>query len=380
VERPHWPYATKLTISLLLLAFFIYLLTRFKEIILPIILAIIIAYIINPIVNKIQRRVHLPRTIIILTVYLIILAFIILIPIVVIPKVSENFESLRVNTQQIITSVESALGQQYTVLGFTIHPSLLASQVVSGLQGLLQPVVGQTVTLVMRVITSFIWIVFIFLVSFYLIKDGFKLEDWFMSHLPGNYLPDYKWIRDEINQIWGAFFRGQILLSVIVASIFIVIGLIIGLPFALAMGILAGILEFLPSVGHAIWLIIAALLAFFLGSTYLPLQHWVFTLIVIGLHLIFEQFDLNYLIPRIIGSRVHLPPVVVIIGIVTGALLIGVIGIPLAAPTIASARVIGRYIFANLLDTEWKPVSTVEPLPPPKTYWWQRSRKKENLS
>ncbi len=31
VERPHWPYATKLTISLLLLAFFIYLLSRFRR-------------------------------------------------------------------------------------------------------------------------------------------------------------------------------------------------------------------------------------------------------------------------------------------------------------------------------------------------------------
>jgi predicted PurR-regulated permease PerM len=224
-----------------------------------------------------------------------------------------------------------------------------------------------------------IWIIFIILVSFYLIKDGARLEEWFISHLPPSLQPDFHWIRDEINQIWSAFFRGQLLLSTIVAIIFIIVGLILGIPFALAMGILAGILEFLPSIGHGIWLLIASLLAFFLGSTWISLPHWVFMLIVIGLHLVFEQFDLNYLIPRIVGRRVHLPPLVIILGIVSGALLAGVLGIPLAAPTIASFRVIGRYIFTNLFDMEWTPVSAVQPLPPPKTYWWNRTLRREKL-
>jgi predicted PurR-regulated permease PerM len=379
VDRSHWPYATKLTISLLLLAFFIYLLTRFREIIPPIIIAIIIAYILSPIVNFLHIWFNLPRVLAILFTYLIVLAIIIVIPIVIIPRMGENLVSLQLDPQQIIASIESALAQQYTIAGFIIHPSALAGQVIAALQGLVQPVVGQTVNILKGIITSIIWIIFIVLVSFYLIKDGSKLEEWFTSHLTPAFLSDYQWIRDEINQIWGAFFRGQLLLSTVVAIIFIIVGLILGLPFALAMGILAGILEFLPSIGHGIWLVIASLLAFFLGSSWIPIPHWVFMLIVIGLHLFFEQFDLNYLIPRIVGRRVHLPPLVVILGIVTGAILAGVLGIPLAAPTIASMRVIGRYVFANLFDIEWKPVSATQPLPPPKSYWWKRMQRKENL-
>ena len=377
MERPHWPYATKLTISLLLLAFFIYLFARFREIIPPIIIAVIIAYILNPIVNFMQNRLHLPRTLTILFTYIIVMAILIGIPILVIPVMGANFESLQLNPQQIVTSIENALAQQYIIAGFTIHPSALAGQVISALQGLVQPVIGQTMNLVKSIITSIIWIIMIILVSFYLIKDGSKLEEWFTSHLPPALLTDYQWIRDEINQIWGAFFRGQLLLSTIVSIIFIIVGLILGLPFALAMGFLAGILEFLPSIGHGIWLVTASLLAFFLGSSWIPLPHWAFMLIVIGLHLFFEQFDLNYLIPRIVGRKVHLPPLVVILGIVTGAILAGILGIPLAAPTIASMRVIGRYIFANLFDLEWTPVSAVQPLLPTKTYWWQRAQRRE---
>ena len=95
-------------------------------------------------------------------------------------------------------------------------------------------------------------------------------------------------------------------------------------------------------------------------------------LIVIGLQLFFQQFDINYLIPRIIGRRVHLPPLVVILGIVSGALLAGVLGVLLAAPTIASARVIGRYIYANLFDQDPFPDSVAPLLPPPNPRWWRK--------
>ncbi len=152
-------------------------------------------------------------------------------------------------------------------------------------------------------------------------------------------------------------------------------GLILGLPFALLMGIFAGLLEFFPSIGHGIWLVIASLLALILGSTWIPVPNWVFLIIVLSFHLIFTQFDLNYLIPRIIGRSVHLPPLVVIIGIIAGASFAGVLGVVLAAPTIASLRVLGGYLYARIFDLEpfQDRLTTVPPLPPPEIRWWQKS-------
>lgn len=102
-------------------------------------------------------------------------------------------------------------------------------------------------------------------------------------------------------------------------------------------------------------------------------------LIIIVLHLFFGKFDLHYLIPRIIGRSIHLPPLVVILGIVSAALLAGVLAIPLVTPTIASARIIGRYFFANLFDIVWTPISVTQPLRPPKAYWWQRDQRKGQM-
>ena len=248
------------------------------------------------------------------------------------------------------------------------------------MQGILEPAFGQTVGIAFDVISSLVWIVFIVVVSFYLIKDAQALRSWLESLVPPVYRDDYIRLRGMTGEIWAAFFRGQLVLVFVVATIFTVAGFILGLPFALAMGVLAGLLEFLPSIGHAIWLTIASILAFFLGSTWMPVPNWVFLLIIIGFHLIFQQFDLNYLLPRIIGRRVQLPPLVVIIGIVSGAVLAGVLGIFLAAPTIASARVIGRYIYANLFDMDPFPDTSISrKLPPPDPQWWRRRPDRDSV-
>jgi len=71
---------------------------------------------------------------------------------------------------------------------------------------------------------------------------------------------------------------------------------------------------------------------------------------VLGIHLVLQQVDLNFFIPRIVGRHVQLHPMVVIIGIIGRALLVGVLGMLLAAPTIASALVLVRYVYCKLLD------------------------------
>lgn len=375
INHPRWTFQTKLWVSLILLAFFVYLLTRFHAVITPLVLAAILAFVLSPIVDFLQKHTRLHRGVIILFCYLILIGILAAIPIVITPILGRESDDINLDFQKTVNQARTVLGHQYQIAGQTIDGNALLTQFAGSLQGFLQPILGRTLSLVMDIITSIIWLVFIFVVSFYLVKDSNRLREWLTNLPPPAYRQDFIQLSSEINQIWGAFFRGQLLLALIVACIFIVIGYILGIPFALAMGTLAGLLEFIPSIGHGIWLTIASILAFTLGSTWLPLQNWFFMLIIIGLHLIYQQFDLNYLIPRVIGRRVRLPPLVVILGIVAGAALAGVLGVVLAAPTIASARVIGRYIYANLFDLDPFPGSMATPLPPPNPRWWQRTKK-----
>jgi len=375
LQRPHWPPQTKLIVSLLVLAFLIYLLFRFSAAIPPLILAIILANIIAPGVTRIQEQLRVQRGLATLFAYLILLLFVVIVPVVIFPPLAAQLDLLNLDIQLILEQLRLGLSQEFHLFGVVIDGNSLVEQLSASFQGLTQPFIGQSLVFLVDVITSVVWVVFILVISFYLVKDGPALRAWIEGLPPPEYRQDFIRLRDEVGLIWGSFFRGQLVLGLVVAIIFTASGFILGLPFALAMGILAGLMEFLPSVGHAIWITTASILAFFLGSTWLPLPNWIFMLLIIGLHTAFTQFDLNYLIPRIIGRSVHLPPLVVILGIVAGAVTAGVLGIPLAAPTIASARVIGRYIYANLFDLDPFPAQPAPPPLPRSPAWWRLGRR-----
>lgn len=373
--RPRWTPQTKLAVSLIVLAFFIYLVFRFSIVIPPLILAIILASILSPVVSRLQLRLHTSRLLGTALAYLVLIILLFTIPALLVPPLAAQMADLNLDVKLLAQEIQRLLGHQFLVFGQLIDGRLLIDQLGASLRGLAEPFIGQTLIFLVDVITSVVWVIFILVVSFYLVKDGPALRRWLEGLPPPEYRQDYIRLRDQISLIWGSFFRGQVVLALVVALIFTIVGFVLGLPFALAMGILAGLLEFLPSIGHGIWLTIAALLAAFIGSTWLPLPHWAFATIVIGLHLFYQQFDLNYLIPRIIGHSVHLPPLVVILGIVAGAVLAGILGIPLAAPTIASTRVIGRYLFANLFDLDPFPSEALQPVAPPNLRWWRPKRK-----
>jgi predicted PurR-regulated permease PerM len=355
--RPRWSSTTKLIVSAALLAISLYLIYRFSVVIAPLVLAGILAFLLNPIVTFLERRLRMSRGLATGIVYIVLIGLLSILPIILVPELVDQITRLVTNLEGIIQNIEGFLGQTVTIGTYTINVSQIVETTVETLRGIIDPLFGQTLGFAVDLITSLVWLVFIMVISFYLVKDSRRLGDRLQQLPSPAYRDDVVYLMSEINEIWAAFFRGQVTLAVVVTIIFTIVGLIIGLPFVLAMAVLAGLLEFLPSVGHAIWLTLASLLMLFLGSTWLPIHNVVATLILIGLHVVFQQIDLNFLIPRIIGRRVHLNPMVVILGIVAGAALAGVLGVLLAAPTIATVRVLGSYIFANLFDRD--------PIPPP---------------
>lgn len=347
-----------------LVALAAYLLARFRAVLPPVILSMILAYTLAPSVGFLERRLKVPRWLATLMVYSQLVAVLVLLPALFIPGIVERLRLLAAALEQILASLETYVGEAVVIGGVTIDGAQIIEQAIVTLRNILEPLFGRTLGLAFEVLSSAVMGIFVLVISFYLVKDSAKLRAWLRSLPPAGYRADFHRLWREVNAIWGGFFRGQLLLALVVGVGFTVVGTLIGLPFAPAMGVLAGLMEFLPSVGHTIWIIVAALLAVFEGSTWLPIPNWAMLALVVGLHFAFTQFDLNYLIPRIIGRRIRLHPLVIILGIIAGAAVAGVLGVFLAAPTIATSRVIGRYVFANLFDEDPFPPSAPGPHEP----------------
>ena len=232
--RPRWSSRTKLTIVLLLLAFGVFLLYRFSEVLTPLILAIILAYILSPITKWFVERLRINRSLATFMAYLVLVVVIAVIPLIIIPPLAAQSTELNLDMQRILAEGEAQiaqlLGYRYEIAGWTIDVTAAIDQAIISIQGLIEPVVGQTLGFAFEVITSLVWVVFILVISFYLVKDSPSIHAWLEDITPPSYKEDYIRLRDEINLIWGSFFRGQLVLAAIVATIFTVIGLIICMP------------------------------------------------------------------------------------------------------------------------------------------------------
>jgi predicted PurR-regulated permease PerM len=277
-----------------------------------------------------------------------------------IPLVLDQLDKLNLDVQTMASDVEALLGRRIVLAGISLDVGEVLTQGAQAFSGVLEPVFGRTLDFAVDVLSSVLWVVFIVVISFYFIRDRTRLAEAFDSLWPGAYRPVAIRLRQDVDAVWRAFFVGQLLLAIVVAVLFAFVGVLVGLPFPLVMAALAGILEFVPSLGHGIWMVSAGLLMLIHGSTWLPVPPWAAAALIVALHLVFQQIDLNYLIPRLVGRRVRLHPAVVIVGVFAGAIAAGVLGVVLAAPVIATARVLGRFLRAHLYDGEAIPPLAAE--------------------
>jgi predicted PurR-regulated permease PerM len=112
-------------------------------------------------------------------------------------------------------------------------------------------------------------------------------------------------------------------------------------------------MEFIPNIGPATAMIPAASIALFSQSTTFPaLSGWLFALVVVGVWTVLQQTEAAVLIPRIVGDSLNLHPFVVIVAVVGGVSVGGIFAVLIAAPVVASVRLIAQYIYGKLMDKD----------------------------
>ena len=137
-----------------------------------------------------------------------------------------------------------------------------------------------------------------------------------------------------------------------------------GVQNALALGLLSGLLEFVPVVGPVIGSAAAVIVAFFQPANYLGLTSLQFALAVLAVMFVIQQLENNILVPRIVGEALDLHPLLVIVGVFMGASVAGILGAIMAAPLLASLKLLGIYAWRKLFDLPPFADDLVEVAPP----------------
>jgi predicted PurR-regulated permease PerM len=169
---------------------------------------------------------------------------------------------------------------------------------------------------------------------------------------------------EEINGYLIAFFRGQLLVSMINGTITGILLVAFGLDFGLLIGLMLCVLGIIPYLGIALCWVPAVLLAAVQDSgTWIPTDHWwLFPAVVTAIFILVNQIDGLFVTPKIVGESVGLHPVTVIVSVLMWSRLLGgLLGAILAVPLTATLKVLlRRYVWERRIMAEETAVVTEE--------------------
>jgi predicted PurR-regulated permease PerM/ribosomal protein S18 acetylase RimI-like enzyme len=356
---PRWSTNTKLIVMLAVLVVIGFFLVRFQVLIIPLIMALILAYLLNPLVIFLTKHLRVSRSVAVLLLYGVLILLLIGLAGGAGYLLQQQLSGVLATVRRFIDSIPvwiDTLSAEPILLGpFTFD---LSTADITLLQDALLSAardgVGQITELLTGAATdvvSFVgWTVFAFMVAFYLLHDMDALQLSLVRIVPENHKKDVGRLLSELGPIWNAFLRGQMLLSLIMGlAIGAAMGLL-GVRYALVLGLMAALAEFIPIIGANVVGATAIVIALFQPVNWLGLSPVTFAIVVGLTGGVLQQLESNFLIPRVMGDQLKLHPAIMIIGALVGFSLLGLPGLLLSGPIIATARLFGKYVHAKLFN------------------------------
>ena len=361
-DSPPWNRTTKIIVVVTALVLIAAFAQRFQQLLLQVAAAAIIAYVITPIIDIINRRAGISRGISIIIVYF---SLFILVALGLILFSSGLINQTKDLVETVPVFVDRVLNRLATTPEINIGPysldvasfwevygkDLIEDQLIASI-GSFANQGGRTLLQVLSsTLDVAVTILFTVIISIYLAFEVPKLGGYVerAAQQPG-YQADARRINREFGRIWRAYLRGQIILGVIIFFAVWFALTLLGVQNAFVLGLLSGVLEFLPVIGPFVGTAVAAVSAFFQPANYLGVDPWVYALMVIGVMFLIQQIENNILVPRIVGGALDLHPLIVIIGVFIGASMAGLVGAVLAAPLLATGKLLGTYAWRKLFD------------------------------
>jgi predicted PurR-regulated permease PerM len=323
----------------------------------PFIFGLALAYLFMPIVNRLGKR--MPRWVAILLVYAIGLVILIALVLFLVPPLVNQTVRLIANLARP-DSLERLIGDALDWYHTNVPPALQSpleqtlQRLTPSLQENLSTIAAGVGAFILRQLTQ-VFSLLSFLVGFLIVPIWlfYVLNDARKGRILINRQLSYR-VRHDFWNVWGiidhslsAYIRGQLTLGLII-GVAVGIGLNIvdfipgiEIDYILLLAIWAGVAELVPMIGAMLGAIPAVIVALFVGGP-------VSALVVLGLFVIVQLVENNYLVPRVIGQSIGVHPAILIVALVVFGQLFGLLGVILAAPITAIARDLYVYTYRRL--------------------------------
>ena len=368
-SSPPWPRNLKTIAAVAFLVLAALVFWRFFEFVQLLVLAALAAFILHPILALFHRRLKVPRGVAVFVTYLLFVLIISTLALVVgtlvrdqvtglIDNILETVRGLSQFTQELLVNLSTAtvqIGRFYLQVP-TSQLNDMLGQFSASLVGQVSEFIGQggsswvtgvAQTAIATVTRGIVLVV----LSIYLLLDGPRIFAFFeRTAQQTGYGDDATILINDFQSIWHTYFRGQVLLALLMSIMVSIALFALRVDNPVAIGIVAGVLELVPVLGQYITMGITIALVAFQPAPPLGMQTWVYVLLVAGVLFGIQQIQGNVILPRVHGRTLALHPVLILLGVLMGASLVGVLGAILAPPILATVKLVGAYVWRKMLD------------------------------
>jgi predicted PurR-regulated permease PerM len=304
----------------------------------PVLASFALAYLLHPIVYRMERR-GLSRPLAALAALLIVTLAAVGLLIFIIPGLWEQSIAVGQNLMVYFTS-ENAARQRAALRRYSLVLDRIAGERIEHFIRDPSSVVGSASTWFAGGLSNSFQTataaVDLFLVPFfvyYILVDFSGWRDFCQDFIPPRFRDPFRRLFDEVGRILQAYVRGQLLIAMLMGVLYAIGFVLLKVPAGVGIAILAGFLNTIPYIGTIFGLALATGFTMAAGGGFWRLAG------VIGVFVAVQIIEGYFLTPRILGGRMSLHPMAVFLGMLIGGKLFGFLGIILAVPTIAVAKV-----------------------------------------
>lgn len=329
-----------LVILPLLAVIFLY---RVRAVLTPFLLAMVIAYLINPLVQILESR-KFPRGVAILIIYLALGLIIGLMFFYAVPELVKELSRFATNLPKYMQEAENhfrGIRQSYYRVGLPDGIARVFDEKLDQGERVLAMMVKSALNGVLGLFSSLLSIIFAPIFAYYILRDLANIKKSLIGVIPKAYRTETMALFRDIDDVLSKFVRSHLTVCAII-GISTGIGMaLIGVDFAFVIGLIAGITDLIPYIGPFIGAIPAVALAL--------LKSPATVLYVIVVITLIQQLESNIITPRIVGNSLGLHPLLVIFVLLAGGELFGILGMLLALPVTAVAKVVFNYLYLKLV-------------------------------
>ncbi len=388
-SSPQWSSTTKTIIAITLIATIAGLLIKFQSIVPLLLMAFILVYLLYPVASFLNHHLRLSWGLSVGALYVVLVLTIVGLLTLAGLELAYQFRSLITFIQNSLNHIpalaDTISKQVFTIGPFRFEMANLDLGTLSGqLIDTLRPMLGQTGQVIGVVAGGALNVVgssaFVLLISYFLLVESRGLREGILHiNLPG-YSDDLHQLSLGLAHIWNAFLRGQIIVIALASFVYSIVLSTLGVNYALGLALLAGSARFLPYIGSLISWTTLALVTFFQPHTPFGLAPQTYTLIVLILAWAIDGMIDNFVSPRIMADALKVHPAAVLVAAIIALDLLGILGVIIAAPILATIQLIVRYIVRKLFDLDpWEGMQAISAPPPLRQQvreWYDKLRTK----